>query len=711
MKKKLVALLMAIVLMGGIAGTISAQAAQYTEEEVSDKILYVKNLFDIGDEYCNFSQDVWDNGRGQTWSFSWNNSDYNKSIYVNIDEKGRLVSYNKYDYSSESISSVPKDFPEYYEKTAMEAIGKYLPEIVDRIKLDTTRLDYYSNCYRFYYIRYENGYPMPDNNISISVNHMTEEIMSLNATWDYDVTIAKPDKLLEKKEAASKLDGELEMELQYICNYSGDKKEAFLAYVPSERYLSVDAVSGKVYTEKAYYYSSEEGYAEDALEAKETTTAGGRNGATLTEAEIKKVKEITSLISKEDAIAVVTSNKDLLLDSGLKQTNAYLSGYGDEYYWQITMSDPRPVDYSSSDYYRAYADARVDAKTGKLLYFWSSVRDYYDYSEAVNIEFKYNKKEAVKKFEKFVKALEPEKFDQTRKTSDSSGYVIYYDYEKDSPIYGGRYVTYSRLVNGIPFYNDAIKGAVDRVTGKVYSYSVDWSEDIEFPSPDNAITAKAAFDKYLESDEFVLKYELISNTKWDEETYTSTTTTKSRLCYVTEIRAPYVDAFTGGFLNYNGEEYKPALKNRTFTDISGHKYEKEIRFITLLMDVVEGDKFEPDKYVTNEFVADLFDNMWYFARVPQNLKSDNKAIKREELAKIVVEALGYKDLSELDIFNLSYKDAEKVSKDCKGAVAICGGLKLFDVKKNGKFKPASKITRGELAYVLAKALVSGQNRY
>ena len=94
MKKKLVALLMAIVLMGGIAGTVSAQAVQYTEEEVSDKILYVKNLFDIGDEYCNFSQDVWDNGRGQTWSFSWNNSDYNKSIYVNIDEKGRLVSYN-----------------------------------------------------------------------------------------------------------------------------------------------------------------------------------------------------------------------------------------------------------------------------------------------------------------------------------------------------------------------------------------------------------------------------------------------------------------------------------------------------------------------------------------------------------------------------------------------------------------------------------------
>ncbi len=701
---------MAIVLIGGFAGALPAEAAQYSEEEVSERILYIKNLFDIGDEYCNFSQDVWDNGSGQTWSLSWNNADYNKSIYVSVDDRNHITSYNNYDYISENVTVIPKEFPEYYEKTAMEAVRKYMPELADHIKQDTTRLDYYSNCYSFNFIRYENGYPMPDNNVAVSVNHATGKIQSMNATWEYNVKIAEPGKIIDKKEAATKLGDKLEMELQYICKYSGDKKEAFLAYVPSGRYFSVDAVSGKIYTEKAYY-TTEDYEEESAVTMEDKSEGGARNGATLTEAEINKINELASLISKEDAIAVVTSNKDLLLDSELKQTTAYLTKYGDEYVWQINMSDPRPVDYSTGDYYRAYANAKVNAKDGKLVYFWSSVREYYDYPDAGNVEFKYNKKEAIKKFEKFAKGLEPEKFAQTKKTAENDDYVIYYDYEKDSPIFGGRSIRLTRLVDGIPFYNDAIRGAVDRVSGKVYSYSVDWSENIEFPSAEKVISAKTAFDKYLEDDGFVLKYELTSNTKWNEETYTSTTTTKSRLCYVTEYRAPYVDAFTGKLLNYGGNEYKPSMKNRTYTDISGHKYEKEIRFIALLMEAVEGDKFEPDRYVTNEFAANLFNNMWYFARIPQNLKSDDKVLKREELAKIVVEALGYKQIGELDIYNISYKDADKVSKDCKGAVAICSGLKLFDVKKNGKFKPASKITRGEFAYVIARTLVECQNRY
>lgn len=710
MKKKLIALLMAIVLMGGVAGALPAQAAQISEEEATEKILYLKELFGIGDEYCNFEQNIWDDSDGQRWSFSWYDANYNKSIYINVDDKNHVSSFSCYDDTTYLLADVPKDYPEHYEAIAMEGIKKYLPELADHIKLDRTTLEYYSNNYVFRYVRFENGYPMPDNYVSVSVNHVTEKIQSFYTGWNYNVKIAKPGKIIDKKTAASKLDKNLEMELQYVYRQVDKKEEAFLAYAPSTGYLSVDAETGKVYTEKTYWGEEEE-YTNDTTAADmKTEAAAGERGVSLSEAEMKKVKEMASLISKEEAIAVVTSNKDLLLDSGLKQTNAYLTGYNDEYFWEITMSDPRPVDYSTDDYWRAYANATVDAKNGKLLSFRASLREYYEYADAKNVEFKYNKTQAAKKFEKFAKALEPEKFAQTKKTASDGGYVIYYDYSKDLPVYGGQNLVFTRLVNGIPFYRNSITGAVDRVTGKVYSYNVNWNDKIEFPSADNTISAKDAFDKYLESDEFVLKYELTTNTKMDKETYVSITTTKPRLCYVTEIKAPYVDAITGKFLNYIGEEYKPVSKNRTFSDIVGHKYEKEIRFISQLFNGIEGDKFEPDSYVTNKFLAEVFQNMWYFSRTPQNLKSDNKNVKREDLANVIAEALGYKSLTKLDIFNVSFKDADKISADCKAAVAICSGLKIFDVKSTGKFKPAGKVTRGELAAVLAKALVAERNK-
>lgn len=707
--KKIIALLLAVVLLGGVTGIAPAQAAAYTEDELSAKILYVKNLLGIGDEYTEFSPNVWDNNGSQTWSFSWNTSDYGKSIYTNIDADDHISYLSMYE-NNNGPSQIPEKYSEDYEKVALDFIKKIAPEISGHIKLTDTSLNYYSNSFTYSYMRFENGYPMPDNYVKVTVNHVRNEVESFNASWDYKVKISKPDKIISKKEAASKLSGKLDMELRYIRNYYDDKQGVFLAYIPSDSYFSVDAVTGKIYKEKSYYT---DGYAEATKEESEDIAyvrgIEEKGEATLSDAEIKKIKEISDLISKEEAIAVVTSNKDLLLDKSMKQISAYLSSNSERFYWQIRMSDPRPVDYDSNDYYRAYAYATVDAKDGRLLSFSASVKDYYNYEDVENIELKYNKSECIKKFEKFAKNLEPEKFAQTKKTRDNGGYVVYYDYGKDESVYGGRFLEYTRLVNEIPFYNDSITGGVDRVTGKVYSYRVEWSDDLVFPSPEKAISKKAAFDKYLESDEFILKYELTTNDIIYDDDYESTT--KSRLCYVTDIRAPYLDAFTGKFLSYDGTEYKPENRNRTYTDVAGHKYEKEIRFISQLVSVVDGDKFEPDKYVTNKFVSDFFEKLWYLPQRAENLKINEKTVKREDIAATIVQMLGYKEISELDIFALNYSDADKISKNKKGAVAIAGALGLFNVKKGGKFKPSAKVTRGEFAYIVAKALVISESRY
>ena len=163
------------------------------------------------------------------------------------------------------------------------------------------------------------------------------------------------------------------------------------------------------------------------------------------------------------------------------------------------------------------------------------------------------------------------------------------------------------------------------------------------------------------------------------------------------------------FLNYNGDEYKPYIPNFEFSDITGHKYEKEIKFIAQLTNCIEGDKFEPDKAATYEFLTQILDNFWYFNSRPQ-VESSDKNITRQDLARICIEALGYKALAELDIYNLNFKDASKISAKNKGAVALACGLGLFNVKSGSKFNPKSKVTRGELAAVLAKALAANGGR-
>ena len=702
MKKKLMALLLAAVLFGSFAGSLPANAAQYTEENITNLILNLKDLLDITDEYTEFSQSVWEDEDGPRWSLSWNTPDYNKTVYVNADSEGRIRNYNRYE-SVETDNVFPKEFSEYYEKTALEFIKKAAPEIDGHISLDNVSLGYYGNTYDFVYIRFENGYPLTDNTVRVSVNHNSNQVTSFSTSWNYDVKFKKPETILTKDEAKAKLNGKLKMELQYLTKWSEGEDSVFLAYVPSGYYYSVDAKTGKIYTEKNYYNYDYEYSAEEAKEvAMNDMEQTGR--ASLTEAEIKSIKEVTSLISKEDAVKVITSNKNLLLDKNLSKTTAYLTSYGDGYAWIIRMNDTRPVDYSNNDYYRAYVNATVDAKDGRLLNFFASVKDYYDDDDVQNVELKYNKKECIKKFEKFAKTMEPEIFAQTKKTSDYGGYTIYYDYKNDKSVYGGRYFVYSRLVNDIPFSNNYISGGVDRVTGKVYSYSCEWNDKIVFPSPEKVISAKKAFNSYLDNDDFAIRYELYYNTKI--ATYESKTTVNSRLCYVAGQTAAYVDAFTGKRLNYYGDEYKPVSKNRIFTDIAGHKYEKEIRFITQLMNNYGGDQFEPDKEATYEFVTGFFNKLWYFYRTPQNLKNDDKAITREELAAVLVEALGYKKIAGLDIFKADVKDASKISKQNKGAVALSVALGLFETDKNGKFNPTGKVTRGEAAAAFANALIA-----
>lgn len=714
MKKRILSLILALVLVCSCGLAEPAFAAEYSEDELAERILYVKNLFDIGEEYTEFSQNFYSysGGNDTVWSFYWNTGENYKGGYSNInvslDSRNHITSY--YKYANNEDRKIPKKLASEYEGVIADFLKKVAPEISGHVALEDTYCYLYNNSYSYTYRRCENGIVMPDNYVDFEIDYTKGEVVSFYTNWNYDVTIPSASKILTKEEAAAKLGTTLELELQYLSKWDEGKETVFLAYAPNQRYYAVDANTGKVYDKKNTFEYADDTTAEsdtaDMINGAAAKAEEAAGGAVLSDAEREKIAELVDLISEDEAIKVVTGNKQLLLDKNLNLTNAYLNTWGDNYVWNINMRDARPVDYDSYDTFRAYAGATVDAKTGELLSFYASVKNYYDYygEDGQTIDLKYGLKECNSRFEKFLKTVAPEKYAQTRQVlkNNDNGYVIYYDYENDKAVYGGRNFNYVRYADDIPFYGNSLSGSVDRITGKIYSYNSYWS-DVEFPAAEGVITADAARDSYLGLDGFGLKYELTTRVVYNEETYESKTEYKVRLVYVTDIYG-YIDAFTGELIGYDGRPIEGNTVAFEYTDIKGNKYEKAIRILASLNCGFEGSKFEPDKVITAGEFESLISSIYYFNGTTTVKGNKDKKLTRQVISKLAMDAVGLTKLAKLDIYKVNYSDAAKVGKSYVGSVALSQGLGIWNIKAGSKFKPTKKVTRGEAAQIIVNLL-------
>jgi hypothetical protein len=119
----------------------------------------------------------------------------------------------------------------------------------------------------------------------------------------------------------------------------------------------------------------------------------------------------------EEAVKRITGNKSLYLDLSLTAISGELSkSYNtasdktdEKYIWHIYFSAPT----GGEKYNSAYANATIDAKTGEIIGFNSSLRNsyYYQQNEITPPEVKYTEEECEKIFSDFVKSNIPEKFD------------------------------------------------------------------------------------------------------------------------------------------------------------------------------------------------------------------------------------------------------------------------------------------------------------
>jgi len=700
MKKRVLALILALVLA---AGSFTAPEAAYaaneeTQEQMSKVLLIVKNKLEIGDEYTEFSYKY---GSGESWYFNWSTAEGDKWINGSCDEEGRIISV--YAYGNERNRKIPDRTSDEVLADAQKLIERVIPETNGHLVLKSRYCQYYNSAYRYVFSRIENGIEMPDNAVVLSVDYNTGELVNLEVTWNYTAKIPSADKLIGADAAKKKIGQKVEMELQYRQGWDEDGNEKiFLAYIPLTTYIAVDARSGEIYTERNYWNSSSKTAAEAANDmADEEVTNGSGFRATLSEAELKKIAELENLISSDDAVKIIRNNKYLLVDENATTVSASLNENNGKYFWNITMRDNRPVNYEEDDTFRSYAYATVNAADGKLISYSASIKGYYYYSqqEIDSIKFNYSKKDCRNIFEKFVKSEESEKFASCKFTSQSETMGWTDNYGRDN--FMAYSLSYTRYYEDIPFYSNGISGSVDRVTGKVYSYRSSWS-DAEMPSSKGVIGAEKAFDAYMSYEGYDLIYELYTENTQSDSIYGYESEQKVRLVYRTAISPAIVDAKTGKQLSWSGQEYENVRTDYEYDDIAGTTYEKAIRILADLGAGLPGGSFKPDQAITQEEFATLSSKMSMFDSVEKFEKKDKK-LTRQLAAKEVISLLGLEKIAELDIYKLSYSDASKVSKSCKGYVALASGLELFG-KKTKKFNPKSALTRGEAAQLLLNTL-------
>ena len=505
---------------------------QPTTEELEAVIKAAKPKLDIPESFSEFS---WDYYGGNTrtepyWTMRWSTPGTSQ-VYghasVSCDKAGNIKNFNI--YSDEQNANA---FPAYTKNELIETAKKYVKKLAPDANLvfDKAQDAYgrYSRFYTYTFKRTENGIDYPENNATVRIDYVTGKLTYFNLSYDYGIGFSSNKAVVTPELAASILGTRQEMILSYTLLRETDENgntvnKAVLVYSPKESYLAVDAVTGEVYdTRTEWTNGTAAGDVNAALkgEVMEDAAESEEGGYRLTEEELAQLEVLKGLITKEEAVAKITGNEKFYLDMSLtavsanlsRSYNYYSSNKEEEgYVWHISFSNP----LGGEKYYYSYADASVDAKTGEIISFNSSLRNsyYYEQNELEAPEVKFSQEQAEKIFEDFVKTQIPEKLELTRKQDTYMTNAIKYNTEivdgneYRTPVYGAYGINYVRVNEGLDFTYNNIYGAVDGVTGKIYSYGYSWIDDVVFESPKNAMTKQEALKVYLEKAEFDTYYE------------------------------------------------------------------------------------------------------------------------------------------------------------------------------------------------------------
>ncbi len=556
------------------------------------------------------------------------------------------------------------------------------------------------HSYTFKWERIVNGIPFPNDGVQIAVDAQNGRITNYQFTWT-DSPFPSPDDAISVSKSNEIFKDGNALSLEYYLPNPTQGSTAILVYKLSDQTNgAIDAITGKpLKLKKGQWYNAGifSGQIVEGIKADSQNTMN-MNVFSMSEAEIKAIKESSTLINENTAIENVKRWIDI--PSGIVLTSANLGKFRSSgpivwnlYWWNQNNNNGKIYSISAS----------VDATDGTLV---SMYLNYLGTPSGTKID----KTQAQKIAEEFLQKVQPVRFDETRLNSEAG-----YQPEKAFNFY------YERMVNGIPFSNDNLQVTVDDL-GNVTGYNMNWS-NVKFEKPEGVIPIDEIENIFLNYRPLVLTYVKIGN---QNGSY------KIDLVYQPEIKSnemnsDLINAMDGKPLGWNGTPLYESPHAYHFTDLGTTGYATDIEFLGQAGLFGEyGNTFMPDKNMT---VLSLLKNILALKNgidyenalsnesiiadaiskglIPAGMNVDTK-VNRIILSEILVRFLGLKIAAEAKgIYNLPFKDVN-IPENEMGYAALGWSLGFVSTNDN-LFMPDKLLTRNDIAISLIKAVKKIEN--
>ncbi|MDR7314253.1 YcdB/YcdC domain-containing protein [Brevibacillus nitrificans] len=658
------------------------------------------------------------------WSFSWvkkvaNSEDillsYSVSIHANT---GEVTAYSRYDRGASNLPYAKRISYDDARKQAENFLSKYNSGKAEQTRLYTrdmptpkTPLNSDIN-YSFRFVRVVDGVLFPDNSVDIIVNG-AGTVVGYSLMWN-DVTFEKPAKVISQEEAEKEMHAQAQARLSYLMSWEKegeDRNKPILAYQnPFSFYI--DASTGDAVTLFSLMPLDK---------VKEPTPVSSKP---------LPARHTGKALSQDEAVKFAASTFDLDKYE-LRSANYSEKDYrGNRPVWNL--------EYGEKDNRNGgYAYVSIDAQTGDIYAFNKDVRPLKEMDTS-----------STKKIN--TDSLKEKAAENIRKWSPTAANQLYWldrSQEESWQNDGDRYtVSFQRYLNGVAAASGSSSQTFDTTTGELLSYYTEFGSETypsKLPKHLSEEEAIAAWQKEVETEAVYVLTPLSKedNLKMQSQpSYMPKRTAK--LVYratATPFEQPYFfDAVTGEWRSQSTGK-AISLHRPAPSDLKGDPAEKELmlmyeydalslidgkimpqkqitrgEMIEMLMISLNNGRFYPmyasDRKAT---YSDVANGSRYFsaveAAVDRGLLVKNGAtlnpdepINREELADMIVRALGYSKLADYsNMFQSNLTDIAGTKH--RGSIVIATTLGIMTTDKQ-TFQPQAKVSRADAAVTFTRFL-------
>ena len=736
-----------------VSGFADTKSSIYSKNEI-EKI--VREKLDLDDElkleYSNLlTQDLM---QKKFWNMEFSGENTSISVTANA-ETGKITSFYKWikddnkrtvnilanTARNNAINFIKSLEPDKFKET--EEVTTKTPSVII-YNLERDYIDF--NNYHFTFVRKIKDEFFPSNYFRVQVSGATGEVIQYQMQWD-DVSFDHSKNLISENKARDIFEKEDQIKLKYMALNVNNKDQDIPILTPVYVYNPkspniISAIDGRFLNyDEIYHY----GYdlfsgagSKDMAVAEERSLDNG--GEVIPEEGVLSKEKIENMII--NTIGRELDIKDLIVqDSGYFNNYFNRSGKFWRTYWRdldgkkrlYTVVDAENGDILSLDYYK---NIDINVAFERVI---SDNNEVQEISKSDNIDENKIKKDILNKVQNLLPFIQNEdiNFEITRVSEN----------EDEKSLIN---VDSSRYINNITYDDNYLRIKYDYNTEEILGFSYRWDE-VKAQSPSNIIDKKSIVKKFYDT-VGLEKYLIQITDKKAKETKGLDIPLKELLPIYTlrPYNFRYVDAVSGKFLDYNGEEYKdePSLTLK-FKDLKGYKYEQEINLMNKMGILKEkGDYFYPNNsLLKKDAIKWIVEMGWrrnvyplggyyeYYQRKDMPIKDIDKddpyypyivaAIENEiigktedfkldekaeklEITKWIIRAMKQDELARFtEIFQNPYEDKENIPQEDIGYVALAKYYNLYrDMETNGMFEGDRILTRGEFI----KALYNLMNR-